>query len=133
MQHVDTLDRQERDWQVQVEVSRFRVVHAETIDQHEGLLKGCTAYGYVRHDSAAAPLLDVDGGIGAQVVFDLVECERSTLRIQAHYGASGVLFGDRYRAAENNNGGVDGRQCRLLLCVSAGRQKRGDEQEQPTH
>src|ERR1700733_4060534 len=98
MQHVDTLDRQERDWQVQVEVSRFRVVHAETIDQHERLLKGCTSYGYIRHDSAAASLLDVHGGIGAQVVFDLVECEWSALRIQAHYSTRGVLFRDRHRA-----------------------------------
>src|SRR5580698_5424277 len=127
MQHVDTLDRQERDWQIQVEVSRFSAVHAETIDQHERLLKGCTSYGYVRHDSAAAPLLDIHGGIGAQVVFNLVECERSTLRIQAHYGTRRVLFRDRYRITENNNSGVNGRQGKLLLCVGAGRQKRRDE------
>ena len=76
MQHFNVRHRIQRHRQIQVVVRRLRIVHTKSIEQHQRLLKGCSANRQVRWIAARSALIDLHGGVGTQIVFDRVVGQR---------------------------------------------------------
>ena len=76
MEDVDARDRFHGDRQIEVEMSGFRVIDAQAVQEDEGLLEGGATQGEVRLDTVAAACLQVGGGIETDEIDQAVEEQR---------------------------------------------------------
>jgi hypothetical protein len=85
MQHICAGQRLHRHRQVEVEVRRLHIVHTQTVQQHQRLLKRRATDGYIVHHTAGPALLDVHRSVGAQAVFDIRVHQLLVLQIDGDY------------------------------------------------
>jgi hypothetical protein len=104
----DAGDGVEGDRDVEVEVACLGVVDAEAVEEDERLLKGGAADREVGLHTVGGTGLEVEGGVLAEVVSEVVEEEGLFARVEGDDGAVGFGERDRWDGGSDRDGLLDG-------------------------
>ncbi len=95
MQYLGTIHCVQRHWDVEIEVSRLRIIHAHSIEENERFLKRGAANGQVSLHAIGAAFLQIERRVETQNFRQRPKKQRLLLRVEHNHRAIGA--GERQR------------------------------------